>query len=454
MLKLFNTLNKKKEKFVPSKKVVGLYSCGPTVYYYQHIGNMRAFIFSDILKRVLLFNGFKVKHVMNITDVGHLTSDADEGEDKMTKGLRREGLSITLKSMQKLSQKYTEIFLDDLKRLNIKLPNIIPKASDHIKEDLEFIAKLEKKGFTYKTSDGLYFDTSLLKDYGKLLGKNVKAEGRIKKNSEKKNPKDFALWKFNKDLGWNTKWGKGFPGWHIECSVMASKYLGKQFDIHCGGKEHIPIHHTNEIAQSEALFGKKPWVKYWLHNEWLILASGEKMAKSGNNFITLDVLLKKGFDPLDYRYFCLGANYRNPLMFNYEALEGAKKARKRLVDFVMSVKKKGKIIKSYLTKFTKEINDDLNTPKALAIVWEVVKDSELKDSDKKALLLEFDKVLGLNLKEAKEAKVPAAIKKLAEERLKARNEKDWNRADKLREEIKKKGYLIDDKERGYVLRRD
>ncbi len=453
-LKLFNTLKKKKQTFKPLSKTVGLYTCGPTVYHYAHIGNLRSYIFEDILKRTLLFNDYKVNHIMNITDVGHLTSDADDGEDKMTKGLKREGLPLTKAGMKKLAAKYTKAFVADLKKLNIILPNKMPSASEHIKEDIQFIETLEKKGYTYNTTDGIYFDTSKLKDYGKLLGaKTTQNEGHARiKNTEKRQPQDFALWKFNKDLGWQAKIGKGFPGWHIECSVMASKYLGEQFDIHCGGIEHIPIHHTNEIAQSEAAFGKKPWVKFWLHNEWLVLGKGEKMAKSGGNFITMDVLEQKQYSPLDYRYFCFGTIYRKPLAFSFKALDAAKTARKKLFDKTLEIKSSGgQCIPKYINKFMKEINDDLNTSKALATTWQLLKDSKISNKDKYATLLHFDRILGFNLGKLKKQTIPANIKKLAEQRLEARNNKDWKKSDLLRDKINKLGYQIDDTKEGFEI---
>ena len=464
-LRLFNSLSRKRELFKPlHPPKVGLYTCGPTVYNYAHIGNLRAYIFEDILKRALLFNGFQVKHVMNITDVGHLTSDADEGEDKMAKGLKREELPLTLEGMKQLAEKYTAAFNRDLQKLNIFPPEIQPKASEHIADDIGLIKALEKNGFTYKTSDGIYFDTGKLKEYGKLLGsayqtietnqehaQTNKEHARVA-HTEKKNRRDFALWKFNPQLGWDTPFGKGFPGWHIECSAMASKYLGKQFDIHCGGKEHIPVHHTNELAQSETALGKKPWVKYWLHHEWLEL-SGEKMAKSGENFITLSLLQEKGFHPLDYRYFCLGTHYRKPLMFSWDALRGAQHARKKLVEHFLGWQGSGLIVKEYLDAFTKEINDDLNTSKALAVVWALIDDKKIKHQDKKATLLKLDEVLGLDFKRLKGEKISSEVKGLAEERLEARKKKNWKKADALREEIQKRGFIIGDTETGYEVKK-
>ncbi len=468
-LTLYNTLTRKKEKFVPLKKnQVGMYTCGPTVYNYAHIGNLRSYLFSDLLKRTLISNGFKVKHIMNITDVGHLTSDADAGEDKMLKAALREN-----KSVWAIAEYYTKTFQEDIKKLNIIGPTIWCKATEHIKEQINLIKKLEKKGFTYNTGGNVYFDTSKLNDYGKLAQLDLEAEtkARIKKDPNKKNNHDFALWftksKFlDQEMKWDSPWGAGYPGWHIECSAMSMKYLGEQFDIHCGGIDHIPVHHINEIAQAEAATNKKPWVKYWAHNEFLILGSGEKMAKSGDNFITLAVLKKKNFAPLDFRYFCLGTHYRKPLMFSWEALESAKIAHKKLIEKILEFKKakekrnKAAELKenktrqsAYLTEFTKEINDDLNTPKALATVWEVIKDDRLTDEDKYLLLLKFDEVLGLNLKDVKaeKIKIPAEVLKLAQERQEARQNKDWKKSDLLREKIKELGYIIEDTKEGYKI---
>ncbi len=461
VLTLYNTLTRKKELFVPLKgKEVGLYTCGPTVYHYAHIGNLRSYIFEDILKRTLQLNGYHVKHVMNITDVGHLTSDADEGEDKMLKGARREG-----KTVWEVATFYTKAFKDDIKKLNIIPPEIWCKATDHIKEQIEMIQQLEKKGFTYLAGGNVYFDTSKLKDYGKLAQLDLDAgkKARVEKDLHKKNPHDFVLWftksKFQEqEMKWDSPFGSGYPGWHIECSAMSSKYLGKQFDIHCGGMDHIPVHHTNEIAQSEGAFGKRPWVKYWLHNAFLELTGGAKMAKSGENFITLSTLEEKGFHPLDYRYFCLGTHYRNPLMFSYEALEGAKITRKRLMEKVLEFKsakdaEHNSLQQHYLERLTLEINDDLNTPQALATMWDVVKNEQLSAKDKYALLLEFGDILGLDLKKAKKESIPEEIIALAEERLLARKNKEWIKSDGLRKKIKQLGYEIGDTTEGYELKK-
>jgi len=462
MIKLFNTLTRKKEGFAPlHKDSIGLYTCGPTVYHYAHIGNLRAYLFEDTLRRTLLFNGFTVKHVMNITDVGHLTSDADEGEDKMLKGAKREK-----KTPWEIAEYYTDAFKRDMKKLHILEPTIWCRATDHITEQIAMIQELEKKGFTYVAGGNVYFDTSKLKDYGKMAKLDLSKEGkaRVEKDSNKKHPHDFVLWftksKFDEQaMKWKSPWGKeGYPGWHIECSAMASKYLGNQFDIHCGGIDHIPIHHTNEIAQSEAAFGKKPWVKYWLHNEFLVIGDQEKMAKSGDNFLRLKTIEDKGFDPLDYRYFCLTAHYRKPLMFSWEAMESAKNSRKKLVEKVLEIKAvhgqdNKKLQQRYLDSFMTAVNDDLNTPQALAVMWDVLKDDELGNHDKYLLMLEFDRVFGLELGNVQEEKVPATVKKLAEERLLARKKKDWKKSDILRDEISTLGWIVEDNEKGYGLRK-
>jgi cysteinyl-tRNA synthetase len=460
-IKLYNTLTRKKEDFVPLKKTeVGLYTCGPTVYHYAHIGNLRGFLFYDFLKRVLLFNGFRVKHIMNITDVGHLTSDADVGEDKMLKGAEREK-----KTVWEVADFYTQAFNQDMKELNMIVPNNLPKATDHIREQIRLIEKLEKKGFTYTAGGNVYFNTSKFKDYGKLARLDLKAKtkSRVEKDPNKKNSHDFVLWftksKFkDQEMKWESPWGEGYPGWHLECSAMSMKYLGEQFDIHCGGIDHIPVHHVNEIAQSEAATGKKPWVKYWLHNEFLVLGKGDKMAKSGDNFLTLARIKEKGIPPLAYRYFCLGTSYRNPLMYSEEAIEGAKNSYQKLKDKVLELKKslnsnkKHEILETlYLDKFTVQINNDLNTPKALATLWEVIKDKKLSSQEKYWLIIKFDDVLGLDLNSIKEDIIPEEVVKLAEDRLIARNTKDWQKADDLRDQIAKLGYIVGDTKEGYEL---
>ncbi len=455
-LYFYNTLSRKKEKFKPIRKgQVNLYTCGPTVYSYAHIGNLRTYVFEDILKRVLLYNNYKVKHVMNITDVGHLTSDADTGEDKVETASKREN-----KTAWEIAEFYTTTFQEDLKKLNILPPTIWCKATGHIKEQVEWITQLEKAGYTYKTSDGVYFDTSKFKDYGKLalLERQQLQAGKRIAVGEKRCPTDFALWKFSpknekRQMEWPSPWGVGFPGWHIECSVMATKYLGKQFDIHCGGVDHIPIHHTNEIAQTEAVT-KKRWVNYWLHGEFLVLED-EKMSKSKGNILIVSALKEQGCDPLDYRYLCLNTHYRKQLTFSKEALDGAKSSRKKMVDRIEELKetaKKGKINKKYQEQFHQAINDDLNAPEALAIVWNVLKDEKVNAGDKLFTLYNFDEVLGLRLKEQK-ARIPPEVTRLAEQRLKERKKKDFKEADRLREEIAKAGFITEDTESGFRIKR-
>ena len=437
---------------------VGMYNCGPTVYDYAHIGNLRAYVFADILRRTLELNGYTVDQVINITDIGHLASDGDDGDDKMTKGLKREGKTLTLENMKWLADLYTEKFKEDLIDLNIQLPTHLPKASEHIQEDIELLKKLEEKGFMYKTSDGVYFDTSKDPDYGQLGKSHAKeikdnessedeSQSRIGLNSEKKNPKDFAVWKFNDVLGYESPWGKGFPGWHIECSAMSMKYLGETFDIHTGGVDHIPVHHNNEIAQSESATGEK-YVNYWVHNAFMNIEGG-KMAKSDGNFLRLQSIKDKGISPLAYRYWLLGARYSSPMNFSWEALEGANNAFKKLETHILELgETSGAVHEKYHQEFLKLLNDDLDTPKALALVWEVLGDSSLSDSDKKATLFDFDTVLGLGLKNIKTEPIPAEVYVLADEREIARKNKDYAKSDELRKKIEELGYLVKDTESG------
>jgi cysteinyl-tRNA synthetase len=451
---LFNTLSRTKEHFVPiDAKEVRMYTCGPTVYNYAHIGNLRSYVFADVLRRTLEYASLNVKQVMNITDIGHLSSDADSGEDKMTKGLLREGKELTLANMRQLAEFYTEKFKEDLKNLNIQLPSGLYFASDYIKEDIELIQTLEHKGFAYKISDGVYFDTAKMPDYGILRGGTKSKENkdelksRIAENSEKKNPEDFALWKFDPTIGFPSPWGTGLPGWHIECSAMGMKFLGEQFDIHTGGIDHIPVHHTNEIAQSESATGKKPFVKYWLHHEF-VDTGGEKMAKSEENFLQLRTLIEKGINPITYRFWLLMANYHTKMNFSWEAIEASETALKRLYGLYMELGEEvGKVSPEYQEKFKKYIFDDLDTPRALSLMWDVVKDEKVSKADRKATVLDFDKVLGLgitNLKAAKRIRIPEEVKKLLEEREEARKNKDFKKSDELRKEINALGYEIKD----------
>ncbi len=461
---IFNTLTRKVEEIKPIKKgEIGMYSCGPTVYGRAHVGNMRAYIFADTLRRVLEYYGYKVKHVMNITDVGHLTSDADSGEDKMQKSAREERLSAW-----DISKKYTDLFFQDEKELNIKKPHFVCNATDHIKEQIELIKSLEKKGYTYRTSDGIYFDTAKFDRYGDLAKLNIEGlqAGKRIDVGEKKNKTDFALWKFSgenekRDMEWESPWGKGFPGWHIECSAMSMKYLGKNFDIHTGGIDHIPIHHTNEIAQSECSTGKK-FVNYWVHSEFLVLGEQEKMGKSLGNVINLDTLKEKGFNPMDYRYLCLGVQYRKRLIFGEEILKSAANSMQRLKNKIIEIKENAKKLsvdklspesKKYLNKFQESVFNDLNTPKALAVMWNMLGDSKVNNSEKYSLLLDFDNVLGLRLDEVEkqEVKVDKKIQELLKKREEFRKQKKWQDADKIRDEILAKGYVILDTSEGPKL---
>jgi cysteinyl-tRNA synthetase len=446
-LKLYNTLGRKKQEFKPIKKgQVGIYSCGPTVYWFQHIGNLRSYIFSDLLKRVLKYNHYKVKHIINITDVGHLTSDTDEGEDKIEKAAAKEG-----KTAEEIANYYWKIFREDFKKLNIIEPDIWCKATEHIKEQIELIKKIEKKGYTYKTKDGIYFDTSKLKDYGKLAKlkiDNLQAGKRIA-IGEKKNKTDFALWKFSKKPGerqqeWDSPWRTGFPGWHIECSAMAMKYLGETIDIHTGGEDHIHIHHTNEIAQSESATGKK-FVNYWLHGAFLTF-KGEKVSKSKGGLYTISELEKQNFLALAYRYLCLTAHYKTQLEFSLETLENAQNSYKRLKNIISELKDDKKINEKYLKEFEKTINDDLNTPIALQVLWKLVRDE--KAEGKYLTIAKMDEVFGLDLLKKEDIKIPVEIESFVNEREKARVKKDWKKADKIRDKIKGLGYNVSDSSEG------
>lgn len=467
-LRLFNTLTGKKETFKPLEKgVVKMYNCGPTVYNYAHIGNLRAYVFADVLRRALEYNGYKVRQVMNITDVGHLTSDADDGDDKMLKALKREGKPFTLEAMREVADFYAKAFVEDLKALNCELPHAMPRASDNIPEDIEIIKKLEAKGFAYKTGDGVYFDTGKFPSYGKLGNINLKGQlagARAAINSEKKNPADFTLWKISRnDIGWQSPWGKGFPGWHIECSAMSRKYLGQPFDVHTGGIDHIPIHHNNEIAQSEAAFGV-PLANYWLHNEHLIVPTGpasagssgevKKMAKSGENFITLKTLKEKGIHPLSYRYFLLQTHYRSPLNFSWEALEGAQTGFENLLFSIWSFSQKDLIepnveysdsASMYSDYILKSTQDDFNTASAISFLNGIVHHSTSDPKEKLDILFKhFDPILGLSLKELskKIGEIPERIKILIEKHDKARELGDWKESGEIRDTIISKGYRV------------
>lgn len=450
-LKLYNSLTKKFEDFTPlNPEKVGLYSCGPTVYNYLHIGNLRAYVFADILRRTLIYNGFSVSQIMNVTDIGHLTSDADLGDDKMVKAILREGKPLSMESLDEIAEFYFAKAKEDMVALNILPANQYVFASHEIPAQIKLIEQLIAKGFTYQTSDGIYFNTEKFPSYGRLGGSASSDHSRLPENSEKKDPRDFALWKFSTDeaLGFPAPFGRGFPGWHIECSAMSMKYLGDQFDIHTGGVDHISVHHNNEIAQSEAVTGKI-LARYWLHNEHITIGEN-KMAKSGE-FLTLQTLGEAGVKPLAYRYWLLGARYSTRLDYSLEAVMAAQTAYTRLTNFVGSISETGQVNKDYLHQFTQFINEDLDTPKALALVWDLIKDDSVTAADKKATLLNFDQVLGLGLVEIKEAEIPPAVLALAQERETARTNADWAKADQLRAQIEELGYAVKDTENGQKI---
>lgn len=451
-MELYNTLTRQKEVFKPlNDKKVGLYCCGPTVYNYAHIGNLRTYIFEDLLRRVLEFNGYEVNHVMNITDVGHLTSDSDEGDDKMKKGAEREK-----KTVWEIAEHYTQAFLEDMDRLNLFMPKKKPKATDHIDCMIAQIKALEDNGHTYIGQNGnVYFDVSTMSNYGELAGldkQELVAGQRVEIDQNKKNPADFVLWFVqskhgDQEMQWDSPWGRGFPGWHIECSAMSVEYLGEQFDIHCGGVDHIPVHHTNEIAQAEGATGVHPWVKVWMHGEFLVLKDNAKMSKSADNFLTLRRLVEEGFDPLDYRYFCLQTHYRKQLFFDWESLKAARTGLRRLRDKVLNLKKELPANSSQLSapnavwtdKFRQAVNDDLNVSKALALAWEMLDDPNLDNADKLSTIVEFDRVLGLKLGEEERVELPPQITQWIIERNEARHNKDWQKADEIRDQIEASG---------------
>jgi cysteinyl-tRNA synthetase len=455
-LYLHNSLTRKKQLFKPIKPGrVGLYTCGPTVYNYAHIGNLRTYIFEDILKRVLVYNGYTVKHVMNITDVGHLTGDRDMGEDKMEKGAAREG-----KSAWDIADYYTGAFKKDIAHLNILEPDIWVKATDTLPDQIALVKTLEKKGFTYRTVDGIYFDTAKFKDYNKLSHRDLEAlqEGaRVERNPEKRNPTDFALWKFSppdskRQMEWDSPWGIGFPGWHLECSAMSMKFLGNQLDIHCGGTDHIDIHHTNEIAQSEAATGK-PFFNFWLHGAFLIIQGGKKMAKSEENFLTLEhAFLKKDINPLVYRFASFLTHYRKPMEYSDEGIEAARNGLLHLYNQVRritdGVDAGTPANAGFKNKFIGAVNDDLNMPRAMAVVQEMLK-SKISDAQKVSTILDFDRVLGLGLDRLDKAQgLPEAVQNLVEARQQARQARDFAASDQLRAEIEALGYQVQDTKEG------
>jgi cysteinyl-tRNA synthetase len=462
-IKLYNTESKKLEDFEPHKATdVKMYSCGPTVYDNVHIGNLRAFLNADILKRVLMRNGYIVNHTMNLTDFGHLTDDGDTGEDKMMKALKREGMSIDLKSMRKLSSMYIDLFQDDLYALRIMPPTTYARASDYVKKQISLIKTLEEKGFTYETSDGVYFDISKFPTYGRLGNINLdklKSGARVEVNSEKKHPADFAVWKKG-ELGWPSRWGTGFPGWHIECSAMAMATLGKQIDLHTGGEDLQYTHHNAEVAQCEAATGK-PFVKYWLHNAFVNIDNGAKISKSKGNALNLRHLLDHGFSGDDYRYWLLTAHYRSQVTFSWDALKAAKQALFRLKRHMYEdyKQKPSSPDKNYLEKFDERLADDLDTPGAIAVMWDMIKDKKLTDTAKAGTLLAMDEILdiGLSDKRTEGARalgvvakddIPDEVRDLIDAREVARIGREWPEADALRDRITEKGYSVEDSEHG------
>ena len=460
MLKLYNTLTHKKEDFIPlNKDEVKVYSCGPTVYNYAHIGNMRAYILMDLLRKTLEYNGYKVKQVMNITDVGHMTSDADEGEDKMLKSARLMNMSPS-----DIAKKYTDLFMKDISLLNVRTPDIIAKATDHISEMEEYVTNILENGYAYETSKGIYFDTSKLENYGNYLSKNnvegLKAGARIEVDKEKKNPLDFALWiKAPKEhiMKWNSKYGVCYPGWHIECSAMSKKYLGNYFDIHTGGVDHIPIHHENEIAQSMGAEGKVP-AKYFLHTEFLLIDGG-KMSKSLGNVYTLEDLQNKGIEPLAFRYFSYTANYTNKLNFTWDAINSAQVSLRKLREQTISHKNSesnvsDEIIKDLENRFLEAINDNINMPVAISVVWDALKQEKSKNIYE--LLKKFDKVLSLDIDKKEEETsddVPQEVLSLLKERKDAKQNKEYEKADNIRNEVLKLGYEIIDTKDGQKVKK-
>lgn len=455
-MKLYNTMSRCKDEFSPIQPPeVRIYSCGPTVYQYAHIGNLRTYIFMDLLRRALKFNHYALKHVMNITDVGHLVSDCDDGEDKMAKSAREQQ-----KSPYEIAAYYTGVFLKDIESLHIDRPEIIPRATEHIEEMIAFVKGLQEAGYAYETEDGLYYDITKFEHYGRLSGINLEeqqAGARVEVNCGKRHPADFALWKKAPKehiMQWPSPWGMGYPGWHIECSAMSLHYLGEEFDIHTGGVDHIPIHHENEIAQSEGLLGH-PSAKVWLHGEFM-LVNGGKMSKSLRNTYTLDELSQKGYSPLEFRYFCLNAHYRSKLNFTFEGLDAAKKSLKNLRAAVQGHRNAtGEVEEATLLalreEFAEAVNDDLNIPKALGTVWNAARCC-VKSDKIYALILDFDQILQLDLDKEEAGEQPveldAEIEDLVRQRQEARKNKNYAEADRIRGELKCRGYLLEDSPQG------
>jgi len=463
-LKFWNTMGREMQTFQPiTPGAVGMYCCGPTVYDFAHIGNLRTYVFEDILRRTLEYAGYTVRHVMNVTDVGHLTGDGDDGEDKMLKGAREKG-----KTVWEIAEFYTRAFFRDFELLRCTLPTVICRATEHIQEMIDLISRIEKKGFTYSAGGNVYFDISRFPGYGKLAlldQQDLKAGARIAVDEGKKNPADFALWftrsKFeHQAMMWDSPWGRGYPGWHIECSAMSMKYLGEHFDIHCGGADHPPVHHSNEIAQSEAATGSK-WVNYWMHGEWLLMDK-EKMAKSAGNFTTLSTLTERGFHPMDYRYFCLGAHYRTQLAFSWEAMEAARSGRKGVEDKLVQLRAEAVepaaeisgAAAEYLRDFDAHAADDLNMPRCLADLWTLLRDSSVPGAQKLGAALRMDRVFGLGLAEARaeELTLDPDTRALVDQREAARKARDFKRADELRALLLSRGIEVQDGPKGPKVR--
>ncbi len=459
-LHLYNTLTRRKDPFVPLEPgKVRIYSCGPTVYSRQHLGNLRTYVFADLLNRVLRYFGFQVKHVINITDVGHLTGDTDDtGDDKMEKAAREAKLTAW-----DVAAKWTGVFRADLAKLGFREPDVWCKATDHIPEQIAMIRTLEEKGFTYRISDGVYFDTAKDPHYGELAGTHLseqETQARIERAGEKRNAADFALWKLSqpsesRQMEWDSPWGRGFPGWHIECSAMSIKHLGNHFDIHTGGIDHIPVHHPNEIAQSENALGERPWVKTWLHGGWLMFGDSKLSKSTGGSVLNLDALLDAGIAPLAYRYFLLGGHYRQQLAFSEDAIRGAQTSLERLLRRAAELREddssRGKAEQAELrARFRAALADDLNAPRALAVAWETVRSDSLGGREKWELLREFDQVLALGLSDAKveEQETDAEIDSLVRARDEARAAKNFRRADELRDELKRRGVILTDSPQG------
>ena len=472
-LRLFNTLGRTVQDFVPIEEgKVGVYACGPTVYNFAHIGNLRAYVFEDELRRTLEYLGYEVEHVMNVTDVGHLTDDADEGEDKIIKSAREQG-----KSVWEIAQFFTDAFFHDVDRLNIRRPTVVCRATEHIQQMIDLIKRIEAAGYTYQAGGNVYFDTEKFPNYGELalLERQQEQESRVEEDPNKKHPRDFVLWftqsKFERQaMVWDSPWGRGYPGWHIECSAMSMHYLGEHFDIHCGGVDHIPVHHTNEIAQSEAATGRK-WVNYWLHNEFLLMDTG-KMSKSRGNFVTLSTLEEEGYEALDYRYFLLGGHYQTQLMFTVDAMNAARNARRRLTERITALKEgtgldrptlaevglarpgaaDADVASAYLARFKEAISDNLNVPKALGEGWNLLKERSVSDAQKLAVIIDMDEVFGLGLADAPVSRsieeLPAEVQELIAERARARKERNFARADEIRDTLKERGIVVEDTPRG------